>query len=373
MSCVAAALGLASLAGQTPGEPRAVPLAVLEFVTVDASARPDEAGVRALLRTSGATPERWLANALASGGRYAPMDERAVARALAVHRPTPHACADPACAVSVARSLGAERVVTGQLSKLSNLVWFLYATLVDVPSGRVVHVEEFELKGNIVDLLAPGMRALARRLEAHDRARRLTRDEVLRALAAATEQAPADLSDTDLSGLDLAGVDFKRANLSRSRLAGTNLSRAHLFAATLRDAVATDAKLDSAVLDVAVLERADLQRADLRGASLYATILTGADLRAADLSEARMIAAAAGARLAGAKLVRAHLGADPGNQPMGLMRTDLTGADLRGADLRGADLRKVDLTRADLTDADLSDANLAGAVVRSIRGRERVR
>lgn len=353
-------------------------LAVLEFVVVDASPRPDEVGLRALLATSGATPDRWLAQAMASGGRYAPVDEGAVARQLTALRPTPHACADPSCAATVGRSVGAERAVTGQVSKLSNLIWFLHAALVDVPSGGVVHAEEFELKGDIVDLLAPAMRALARRFEAHDQARRPTRDEVLSVLATASERAPADLSGQDLSGLDLSGVDFKRANLSGSRLVGTNLRRARLFAATLRDVVATDARLDSAVLDAAVLERADLRRADLRGASLYATILTGADLREADLSDARVVAPAVGARLSLAKLVGAHLGADPGNQPMGLMRTDLTGADLTGADLRHADLRKVnftraDLTGADLTDADVSGADLAGAVLRAVRGREHIR
>lgn len=315
---------------------------------------------------------------MASGGRYAPVDERVVARELTARRPTPHACADPACAATIGRSVGAERAVTGQVSKLSNLIWFLYAALVDVPSGRVVHAEEFELKGNIVDLLAPAMRALARRLEAHDQARRLTRDQVLSALAAATEREPADLSNSDLSGLDLSGVDFRRANLSRSRLAGANLSRAQLFAATLRDVVAPEANLDSAILDVAVLERADLRRARLRGASLYATILTGADLREADLSGARIIAAASGVRLGLAVLAGAHLGADPGNQPMGLMRTDFTGADLAGADFRGADLRKVNFTRADLTganltDADVSGADLARAVLRAVRGWDRVR
>ena len=72
------------------------------------------------------------------------------------------------------------------------------------------------------------------------------------------------------------------------------------------------------------------------------------------------------------------MGADPGNQPMGVMRSDLTGADLRGADLRGADLRKAKLTRADLTGAALDSADLAGAdlsntILRAIRGRATIR
>ena len=72
------------------------------------------------------------------------------------------------------------------------------------------------------------------------------------------------------------------------------------------------------------------------------------------------------------------MGADPGNQPMGLMRTDLTGADLSGAVLSGADMRKVSLVRAnltgaDMTGADLSGADVAGAIFHAIRGRNDIR
>ncbi len=56
---------------------------------------------------------------------------------------------------------------------------------------------------------------------------RLTRDQVVMALAAATAQAPADFTGKDLSGLDLSGVDFKRANLSRCRLVKTRFANAH--------------------------------------------------------------------------------------------------------------------------------------------------
>ena len=51
---------------------------------------------------------------------------------------------------------------------------------------------------------------------------RLTREQVLAALAHATPQSPADFTGQDLSGLDLAGVDFKRANLTKCRLVRTN-------------------------------------------------------------------------------------------------------------------------------------------------------
>ena len=191
---------------------------------------------------------------------------------------------------------------------------------------------------------------------------------MLATLAAGSETRRASLARADLSGLDLSGVDFRRADLTASRLVGTNLSRAAMFGTSLDNVVATGANFDGAVLDVAVLRGADLRRATLRDASLYATILIGAVLDSADLTGARIIAAMSDASLRGATLTRARLGADPGNQPMGVMRTDL-----EGADLRGADLRKVNFTRANLAGADVTDADLAGAVMRAVVGRDRIR
>src|SRR5438445_11669432 len=80
-----------------------------------------------------------------------------------------------------------------------------------------------------------------------------------------------------------------------------------------------------------------------------------------------------GAKLTRAKLAGADLGADPANQPMGIMRTDATGADLARADLTGANLSKVNLTRADLSNADVTGADVAGAdctgaILRATRG-----
>jgi uncharacterized protein YjbI with pentapeptide repeats len=381
---IAALAGIVIVAvAMSPPRP-AHSLAVVEFVVVDVSGRPDVEAMRARLAESGMSAEGWLRTHLAATGDYTILDAPRVAAGLASLRVDPGRCQDPACLVELGRALGVDRVVAGRVSKLSNLIWFLYGTLVDVPRGQVRYRDEFEIKGNITDLLPKAMLALARRLVASDSlpatppARRLTRDQVLAALERATPRAPADLAGSDLSGLDLRGVDFKRAILSRCRLVQTNFAGANLFAAQLDEVEAADVNLAATVLDVAVLRGANLQRANLRGASLYGTILTAADLTEADLSDARVIAAAANARLARAKLVGAHLGADPGNQPMGVMRTDLTGADLTDADLRGADLRKVNLTRANLTGADLTDVDIAGAmlngaVLRNIRGRDRIR
>src|SRR3989442_3926637 len=94
----------------------------------------------------------------------------------------------------------------------------------------------------------------------------LTRAQVLAALAAATPQAPADLTGRDLSGLDLSGVDFKRANLSRCRLVKTVFVKAQLFSATLSYAVATGANFTLANLDASLMSLRDMARALLRDA-----------------------------------------------------------------------------------------------------------
>lgn len=380
-AAVFAALLVSPGVSQQP--PPGTTIAIIEIVPVDASAAPDVDAMRARFTASGKPPEDWLAADFVATGRYLPVPASRVSAALASLGTTPRDCDDVDCALRVGRALGVERVVTGRVSKLSNLIWFLYATLVDVRAGRALHREEFEVKGNITDLLPKAMLALSRRLVAHDSApspqsERLTRDQVLAALAAATPEHPASFASHDLSGVDLSGVDFKRADLSRARLVGTNLAGAQLFSATLTDAVATNADFTGANLDVSVMYRADLRHATLRDASLYAAILTDADLSDADLSRARLIAVLHRAKLVRARLIDANLGADPGNQPMGLMRTDATNADCHDADFSGANLRKTNFTRAvlrgaNLTNADLSGADLTETDLRDIRGRETIR
>ncbi len=373
--------------------PPATALAVVEFTAVDAGEPPDPEAVQARLLASGNSPGGWLAAELSKTGRYQPVDPARVATALAAQGLAARDCEQVSCALTLGRTLGVDRIVTGRVSKVSNIIWFLHAVLVDVPAGRVLDVEEFEIKGNVTELLPKAIVALSRRLVSRDppavaavtptadsrapQGERLTRDQVLAALARATPQAPADFTGKDLSGLDLSGMDFKRANLSRGRLVGTNFSKAQMFSVTLSDAVATEADFEGANLDVAVMYRVDLRRANLRGASIFAVILGGADLSDADLTGARLISPMSNATFARAKLTKANLGADPGNQSMGIMRTDATGVDFTGADLSSANLRKVlftraDLSGADLTDADVTGADFTGAILRSIKGRDRI-
>jgi uncharacterized protein YjbI with pentapeptide repeats len=363
----------------------------MDLLVVDRSPAPDAARAGASLAASGNTPAAWLASHLASNG-YEPLAAARIGRAMQTTGTPAAACADAACAAQLGRVAGADLVVFGKVIKVSDLIWFVEATLVDAGPGRILRSEQLELKGDVAQLLPRSMRSMARQLAAADPGRpeiaapaapgtqqpKLSRDQVLELLAAGNERGPIDLTGRDLSGLDLAGVDFRRADMSRARLVRTRLRGAQMHGVKLNDAVATGAELSGAVLDLAALERADLSGANLREASLYATILTGAILVEADLTRARIISTMNGAKLARAKLAGADLGADPGNQPMGIMRTDATGADLARADLTGANLRKVNLTRADLSGADLTGADVAGAdftgaILRGTRGRADLR
>ncbi len=383
-------LGVSVLAitlGAAPGRSQSTEpmlVAVLDLETEDASAADDAASREALIGIGKAATDA-LRNAfrLGAGGAYTLVDERAIAAALSDEGSAFPDCSQPDCARAIGRALGAQRVIAGTVTKISTIIWFVTIRAIDVESGQVAGEVPIELKGDISELLPKGMAALARwinRMPAGEIARgssHLTRDQVLERLAAAGGEGAVDFSGLNLAGLDLSGLSLREADLSRADLTGADLSGADLFGANLTGASLAAANLRRTTFDVSVLRDANLAGADLAGASLYATILERADLTEAVLTDARIIGVLIDAKLTRATLEGANLGADPGNQPMGLMRTDLTGADLTGADLVGANLAKVDLTRAnltgaDLTRADLSYADLRGAILRSVRGLDAV-
>ena len=306
---------------------------------------------------------------LESSGRFELIDSTRLARALKQEEAGGVECVTQECRRQVSKKAGSTWMVTSKLSKTSNLIWYLSGQLTDVASGRRLLDDEFELKGIAEDIAKGGAHSLARRiLKAAGTARtaavpraQMDLAQLKSKLAAATGDAPADLSKVDLSGLDLSGVDFKRANLTGARLVGTKLVGANLFTSDLTDAVLTGADLSKANLDGSVLRRANFERANLEGASLFATIVESADLSNANLAGTRIIGYLRGAKLNGASLRHANAGADPGNQSMGVMRATFVGADLSGADLSDANLFKADLSHANLTNAKLARTNLMNA------------
>src|SRR5436190_1137978 len=152
---------------------------------------------------------------------------------------------------------------------------------------------------------------------------KLTREQVIAALARATASAPTDFYSRNLSGARLIG-DLRRANLERAVLAKVD--------------GAADMKNQSMGL-----MRANILSANLRGADLSGSDFSRADFSFSDLS---------GANLAGAKLSGA----------------EFSGTDMRGANLAGADLSGSNFIDTDFTGANLADANFTAASFRSVRG-----
>ena len=69
-----------------------------------------------------------------------------------------------ACAREVGKELGAKWVVMGKISKTSDLIWIFSGELIDVPSGKLVLDDSYELKGIARDMVPKGAEVFARRV-----------------------------------------------------------------------------------------------------------------------------------------------------------------------------------------------------------------
>ncbi|HEX5075558.1 MAG TPA: DUF2380 domain-containing protein [Gemmatimonadaceae bacterium] len=69
------------------------------------------------------------------------------------------------CVRAAAQKAGARWAVTGTVTKVSNLIWYLSAQLIDVTSGRLVLDDGFELKGPRDEIVPRGASSFARRIE----------------------------------------------------------------------------------------------------------------------------------------------------------------------------------------------------------------
>ena len=62
-------------------------------------------------------------------------------------------CADAECALRTGRALGVQRVVWGQVAKVSALIWYVSGQLVDVPTATTLHAETLQFRGNVRDVI----------------------------------------------------------------------------------------------------------------------------------------------------------------------------------------------------------------------------
>jgi TolB-like protein len=101
---------------------------------------------------------------LAASERVALVDSGTVAARVRAAESDGNPC-DHACAMNVARGLGARWVATGKITNLSNLVWILTAELFDTTTGKPVLADSYEIKGDPARMAPAGAHAFAQRVE----------------------------------------------------------------------------------------------------------------------------------------------------------------------------------------------------------------
>lgn len=101
---------------------------------------------------------------LAASERVALVDSSTVAARVRAAEADGNAC-DNACAIAVARGLGARWVATGTITNLSGLVWILTAELFDASTGKTVLADSYEIKGDAARMAPAGAHVFAQRVE----------------------------------------------------------------------------------------------------------------------------------------------------------------------------------------------------------------
>ena len=153
--CVHAVAGLAA---QTGAARPAVVVLNLRFDDEHANVRqPTDTAV-----VASATSK--LLATLAASHQVMLVDSAAVATAVRAAESDGNPC-DNACAISVARGLGARWVAKGTITNLSNLVWIFTAELFDVTTGKPVLADSYEIKGDARTMAPAGAHVFAQRVE----------------------------------------------------------------------------------------------------------------------------------------------------------------------------------------------------------------
>lgn len=134
-----------------------VTLAVVEFSLNLDIANPDDTAYDRLPAQLASQSLRRLAS---ESEHYALVDGRAAL--------TDSPCADVDCVLRMGRALGVQRVMWGQVTKVSALIWFVSARLVDVPTATTLHAETLQFRGNVRDVVPRLAAILWRRLHEGD-------------------------------------------------------------------------------------------------------------------------------------------------------------------------------------------------------------
>jgi TolB-like protein len=156
--------GVRAQSGSTPPKAQ-VKVAMLDLAFYGKRANDLFPGDTAMADTATAVMRKELANQPG----IAFVDSASVAKAVA--GPTAMAVVQDrpcnvvvACARAVGQELGTKWVVMGKISKTSDLIWIFSGELIDVPSGKLVLDDSYELKGIASDMVPKGAEVFARRV-----------------------------------------------------------------------------------------------------------------------------------------------------------------------------------------------------------------
>jgi len=108
-----------------------------------------------------------LRNELFRLGRYKVVDRGMMENILGEQDFQQSGCTSNDCLVEVGRILGAQQMVGGSISKIGE-TFTVSARLVDVASGELISVSDFDLEGRLDDLLTRGMGQVAAMLSMPD-------------------------------------------------------------------------------------------------------------------------------------------------------------------------------------------------------------
>ena len=157
-----------TIAGALVGEPIAAQshqrpaMLVADLVFNGASANAIQPGDTAIAQVA---TERLRAD-LAQSNTFVLVDSSSAREALGTaDLPRAQCSASKDCVRTVAQKVGARWVVTGTVTKISNLIWYLSAQLIDVASARLLLDDSFELKGPRDEIVPRGATSFARRIE----------------------------------------------------------------------------------------------------------------------------------------------------------------------------------------------------------------
>jgi len=73
-------------------------------------------------------------------------------------------CTSDTCAAQAGKGLSVQRVIRGQVTKVSALIWFVSARLIDVQTAKPIRAETLQFRGNMAEVIPRLMTILWRRL-----------------------------------------------------------------------------------------------------------------------------------------------------------------------------------------------------------------